>query len=87
MTTLDTRHVWSGPCADGHAVSVFDLMLNGRIYLEAVTVHSDPDHDTTDVYFRPDDLREYIEGDHALLHRVGRVIGQAWLDRLDGPDA
>jgi hypothetical protein len=86
LEPLDTRHVWSDPCEDGHAASIFDLVLNGHTYLEALAVHANPDHDQHDLYIQPTALREYIEGDHDLLHRVGRAVGQAWLDRVGGSD-
>jgi len=68
MTTIDTRRVTAGVCADGHAMQTFDLILGGRLYESAATIHGQ------DIYFQPDAFRRWLEADHDLLHAVGAAL-------------
>jgi hypothetical protein len=77
---VDTRYDFTARCDDGHAVSVFYLIIGGEVYSRAVIVHSDPDDGPREVFIAPAELREWIEGDHELLHRVGHVVGQSMLE-------
>ncbi len=39
MTAIDTRCVWAGVCEDGHTMVTFDVILSGRLYESAATIH------------------------------------------------
>jgi len=68
MTTIDTRRVTAGVCADGHAMQTFDLIIGGRVHEAAATIHE------RDIYFQPDAFRRWLEADHDLLHAVGAAL-------------
>ncbi len=68
MTTIDTRRVTAGVCADGHAMETFDLILDGRVHESAATIHG------SDIYLQPDAFRRWLEADHELLHAVGFAL-------------
>lgn len=68
---IDTRHVETGRCPDGHETSTFDVILGGRVHESAATIHG------RDIYFQPDSFRRWLEGEHDLLHAVGRALVDA----------
>ncbi len=68
MTTIDTRRVTAGVCADGHAMQTFDLIIGGRVHGSAATIHG------RDIYFQPDAFRRWLEADHELLHAAGAAL-------------
>jgi len=78
MTAIDTRHLWSGTCDDGHPVTVYDLILGGRLHEAAAKFHG------SDIFFDPPALREWIEADHGLLHAVGEALVEAQGGRAPG---
>ncbi len=68
MTTIDTRRVSAGVCAEGHAMQTFDLILGGQVHESAAILHEQ------DIYFEPPAFRQWLEADHDLLHAVGAAL-------------
>lgn len=81
---IETRLKLDGLCDGGHRLVTLDLVLDGRT-VGAVLVHADG-RDDWNLYIEPPGLREAIERDHLLLHRVGFAAADALraLDRCEG---
>ena len=72
------EHIYNGPsvCEDGHIIATFDMIVDGKVYEKGCVVHPELSGEYG-VIFTPDDLRDYIESDHANVHMLAKSIPEA----------
>lgn len=79
MINVETRFVAETRCDDGHPTLVFDVVLNGTVFPEAVRLHS-KEPGKGDFYFE-EPARSLLEADHAALHDAGQQMVDVALQR------